>query len=100
MAPPYQSMNAAEILELYFIENRAKLLDIASFLDRIERYEGAQGAKRDYRYTSFMRAVEILKSDSAGRTATIQNLFSDPTTEPLESAVGLKAHGAWNGGTP
>jgi len=30
-------MNAREILDLYFIENRARLLDIASFLDRIDR---------------------------------------------------------------
>jgi hypothetical protein len=92
-------MNALEILELYFIENRARLLDIASFLDRIDRYEGAEEARMDYRYTAFMRAVEMLKSIPAGRTAVIQTLFSDPTTEPLESAVGLKAYGAWNGGT-
>jgi hypothetical protein len=92
-------MNALEILELYFIENRARLLDIASFLDRIDRYEGAEEALRDYRYTAFMHAVEMLKSGPAGRVADIQALFSDPTTEPLESAVGLKANGAWNGGT-
>jgi hypothetical protein len=99
MSPPYQTMNALEILELYFIENRAKLLDISSFLDRIDRYEGAEEARHDFRYTSLMRAVELLKNESAGRTAAIQTLFSDPTTEPLESAIGLKAHGAWNGGT-
>ncbi len=98
MAPPYQPLNAREILELYFIENRARLLDIASFLDRLDRYQGAEEARNDYRHTAFMRAVEILTSDTTGRTAAIQTLFSDPTTEPLESAVGLKAAGAWDGG--
>ena len=97
MAPPYQSMNASEILELYFIENRARLLDIASFLDRIDRYEGAEEARSDYRYQAFARAVTLLNSSTAGRTAAIQTLFSDPTTEPLASAVGLKASGAWDG---
>ena len=98
MSPSYQTMNALEILELYFIENRAKLLDISSFLDRIDRHEGAEEARKDYRYTSLMRAVEMLKSGAAGRTSAIQTQFSDPTTEPLESALGLKANGAWNGG--
>lgn len=97
MAPPYQPMNAREILELFFIENRARLLDIASFLDRIDRHDGAEEARNDYRYTAFKRAVEMLTSDTTGRTAAIQTLFSDQTTEPLESAVGLKATGAWEG---
>ena len=97
MSPPYQAMDALEILELYFIENRARLLDIASFLDRIDRYEGAEAARTDYRYTAFQDAVDLLKSGVAGRTAAIQAIFSDPTTEPLESAVGLKAFGAWKG---
>ena len=98
MSPPYQTMDALEILELYFIENRARLLDIASFLDRIDRYEGAEAAREDYRYTALQDAVDLLKSNVAGRTAAIQTIFSDPTTEPLESAAGLKAFGAWKGG--
>ncbi|MDD2732482.1 MAG: hypothetical protein PHF56_00960 [Desulfuromonadaceae bacterium] len=99
MSPPYQTMDAMEILELYFVENRARLLDIASFLDRIDRYEGAETARADFRYTAFQNAVDLLKSGAAGRTAAIQTIFSDPTTEPLESAVGLKAFGAWKGET-
>ena len=97
MAPPYNPMNAHDILELYFIENRARLLDIASFLDRIDRYEGADEARSDYRYKAFVNAVDLLKSGTAGRTTAIQTLFSDPTAEPLESAAGLNATGAWKG---
>lgn len=98
MAPPYQKMTASEILDLYFIENRARLLDIASFLDRIDRYEGAAEAKADFRYQAFVDAIDILRSSTQERTAAIQQSFSDQTTEPLESAVGLKAFGAWEGG--
>jgi hypothetical protein len=98
MAPPYQTMNAIETLDLYFIENRARLLDIASFLDRIDRYEGAAEAKEDFRYKAFAEAIDILRNSDNERTASIQLSFSDQTTEPLESAIGLKAFGAWEGG--
>jgi alanine-alpha-ketoisovalerate/valine-pyruvate aminotransferase len=100
MAPAYSPMNAMEILELYFIENRARLLDMASFLDRIDRHPGAEAARQDFRYRALMEAVLLLATDAPGRTAAIQNSFSDQTTELLESAAGLKAVGAWDGGAP
>jgi hypothetical protein len=96
MTFPYRALNATEILDLYFIENRSRLLDIASFLDRIDRYEGAAEARNDFRYQAFAKALQLLTA--VDRTTAIQLAFSDPTTEPLESAVGLKAVGAWEGG--
>jgi hypothetical protein len=99
MAPPYQQMNASEVLDLYFIENRARLLDIASFLDRIDRYPGAGEAKDDFRYQALVKAIDLLRNSGTQRTAAIQLSLSDPTSEPIESAVGLKAFGAWEGGT-
>ena len=98
MSPPYRPMNALEILDLYFIENRARLLDIASFLDRIDRNDGADEVKSDFRYRAFIDALDILKSAEVNRTVAIQNSFSDQSSEPIESAVGLKAVGAWDGG--
>jgi len=89
-------MNATEILDLYFIENRARLLDIASFLDRIDRYEGAEEAKKDFRYRAFQKALDLARSPGE-RTVAIQRSLSDPTSEPIASAVGLKAYGAWPG---
>jgi hypothetical protein len=97
MAPPYNSMNAVEILDLYFIENRARLLDIASFIDRIDRYDGAEEAKKDFRYKAFINALDILLNADSEKTVKIQQSFSDQTKEPLESAVGLTAFGAWKG---
>lgn len=97
MSPPYQSMNAVEILDLYFIENRSRLLDIASFLDRIDRYDGADEAKADFRYQAFLHAVDLLRNSGTERTVSIQRSLSDQTSEPIESAVGLKAVGAWEG---
>jgi len=98
MTFPYRSLTATEVIDLYFIENRARLMDIASFLDRIDRYVGAEEARKDFRYRAFARALQLLIGEHGERTAAIQLAFSDPTCEPLESAVGLKAFGAWEGG--
>ena len=98
MTFPYRSLTATEILDLYFIENRARLMDIASFLDRIDRYNGAEEARNDFRYRALARALQLLTGENGERTTAIQLAFSDPTSEPLESAVGLKAFGAWDGG--
>jgi len=100
MNGPYRPMRANDILDLYFIENRSRILDIASFLDRIDRYEGAEEARADYRYQAFARIVKLLSEPTGNRTKAIQVELSDPTTEPLESATGLKAWGAWDGNRP
>ena len=97
MTAPYSSKSASEILDTYFIENRAKLLDIASFLDRIDRYEGAEKARNDFRYRAFVKALMLLSHTEADRTKALQMVFSDHTVEPIDSAVGLKAVGAWEG---
>ena len=97
MTAPYRTLNAAGILDLYFVENRARLLDIAAFLDRIDRYAGADDARKDFRYRAFTRALQLLESPVGDRTRAIQLAFSDLSTEPLASAVGLTAHGAWEG---
>lgn len=97
MTPPYRTLSASELLDLYFIENRSRLLDIASFLDRIDRHEGAEQARGDFRYKAFTKALELLENSEGNRTTAIQMAFSDLSTEPLDSAVGLKAVGAWKG---
>jgi len=97
MNAPYRPMQAIDVLDLYFIENRSRLLDIASFLDRIDRYEGAEEARADYRYQAFVKIIELLGEPGGSRTKSIQLALSDPTTEPLASALGLKAWGAWQG---
>jgi hypothetical protein len=88
---------AREMLDLYFVENRAKLLDISSFLDRIDRYEGAEEAKTDFRYKALVKALEVVLNERADRTRALQMIFSDLSVEPIDSAIGLKAVGAWEG---
>ncbi len=97
MNAPYRPMTATQILDLYFIENRSRIMDIASFLDRIDRYEGAEEAKADFRYQAFIKILDVLRDADGNRTKAIQVALSDPTTEPLDSAIGMKAWGAWEG---
>ena len=94
---PHKSpMTATEIVDEYFIENRTRLLEMAAFLDRLDR-EDAAGAARDFRIKAFREALDALTGRD--RVMRIQLLLSDPTTAPLErldqkSALG--AYDRWN----
>jgi len=89
--------SARELLDLYFLDNRARLLEIAAFLDRIDRSAQAQEAREDFRYRAFERSLKLLLEPGGGRTKAVQISYSDLSTEPLADAVGLKAAGAWEG---
>lgn len=90
-------MPASKVLDQYFLHNRAGVLDLAAFLDRVDRAQAPEAARKDPRYLALMEALETVLSGADGQRArAVQLCLSDPTTEPLESAAGLKgAHGAW-----
>ena len=70
------------------MEHRAKLIDIAAYLDRIDRGSGDDVS--DFRDEAFRRAVAILTDGETHRAKRILNLFSDHTTELPQSAEGMK----------
>ena len=75
---------AATALDSYFLEARAKLLDLAAILDRIGRGAGAADAESDPRLAKVRQALEVLHDQSGGRAERIQQIFSleyDPTWE-------------------
>lgn len=87
-------MNKIEILNDDFLEARAHLLEVAAFLDRLERATGSG----DYRSQSFAACVAALSQTSGGKkTAKILEFLSDPTDEPVAAAPGKSASGAWPG---
>ncbi|MDW7772088.1 MAG: hypothetical protein SCH71_04270 [Desulfobulbaceae bacterium] len=90
-------LKGREVLDLYFLENRARLLEIASFLDRIGRCEEPEAIRDNYLYRSFIKAMGAVLEHPAGRTEAVQLIFSDLTELPSESA-GAPAAGAWKGG--
>ncbi len=87
-------LNRQQLIDEYFIENRTKLLDLAAYLDRLDRAEG--GAQDDFRMEAFREALQELCSTTPGRVKRIQMIFSDPTTEPLEKLDQKGACGAYD----
>ena len=86
-------MTRQQILDLYFMDARSKLIDIAAFLDRVDRGEG----EPDFRLAAFRKAIEELDGGEAVRAKGVFMSFSDPTTEPIAKAPGKGAVGAWPG---
>jgi hypothetical protein len=64
---------AADALDRYFLEARARLLDLAAILDRIDR---GGGLPQDPRVQRIRKGLEILAATEAGRAERIQRLFS------------------------
>ena len=83
-----------DLTDEYFIENRNRILEIAAFLDRLDRADPARHA-RDFRVRAFLEALKVLASDRPEYLAQIQALFSDPTTEPISALDRKNAQGAW-----
>ena len=87
------TMTRQQILDLYFMEARAKLIDVAAFLDRVERAPG----EPDFRLQAFVEAMQHLKAGDARRARNVLLSLSDTTTEPIPAATTKAACGAWPG---
>jgi len=86
-------MTRQQVLDLYFMENRAKLIDIAAFLDRVDR----AGGEPDFRLDAFRQALRELSGGQPERAKKVLLALSDPTDEPIDKAPGKGAVGAWPG---
>ena len=86
-------LGARELVDEFFIENRTRLLEIAAFLDRLDRAD--QGSP-DFRMRAFRDALRILADSKQGRVNEIQMLLSDPETKPLEELDRKSAIGAYD----
>jgi hypothetical protein len=88
-----RAMNRQQMLDLYYLEARAKLIDIAAFLDRVDRAEG----EGDFRFAAFKQALARLQGGEPNRAEQVLLCLSDPTTEPIPVATTKAACGAWSG---
>lgn len=89
---------AAQLLNLDFLENRAKVIDLAAFLDRLDRAsDGLDAADADFRARELRRALAILLEHGPDRASRVLDALSDPTEEPIDAAPGKGATGAWPG---
>jgi hypothetical protein len=84
-------MTRQQVLDLYFMDARSKLIDLAAFLDRVERSEG----KDDFRIRAFREALKELENGRMERAKAVLLSLSDPTTKPIPAATTKAACGAW-----
>lgn len=91
-------LNQTQVLDRYFLEHRAKLIDIAAFLDRVDRacHMNDSGATQrdDFRLTEFRAAVKMLVDAQPQRAKRILEALSDPTATPTTTAQCQGAVGA------
>jgi len=92
VVPPPKS--STELVAEYFLENRHRILDVAAFLDRLNR-AGDADAQSDFRIRALREALRVLCDDGDARVARIQMIFSDPTTEPKPELDQKAARGAY-----
>jgi hypothetical protein len=84
-------MTRQQLLNLYFLDARHKLVDLAAFLDRVERAEG----QADFRLTAFRSALTKLGGKNKNRAKSVLLTFSDLTAKPVAKAMGKGAGGAF-----
>jgi hypothetical protein len=68
--------DAAELLNREFLEIRARLLQVAAALDRLDRAEG--DVSQDKRRRGIDEAIGVLASRDEGRAEKLQMIFSLP----------------------
>jgi hypothetical protein len=95
--PPGCPLTGTQVVDEYFIENRTRLLEIAAFLDRLDRVDPDRAAQ-DFRMQVFRDCVDALGTPG-DRLNRIQVLLSDPTIEPLERLDRKSALGAFDPGS-
>jgi len=76
-----------------FMDARSKLLDVAAFLDRVDRH----GQSDDFRVRALCDALPLLAAGNSGRMRSVLESLSDPTKEPIATATVQGATGAWPG---
>lgn len=85
-----------ELIEQYFVEHRTMVLDIAAFLDRLDRAR-SRDAENDFRLVAMRQALSVLCSDSPSRIHEIQMILSDPRSDLLPELDRKSAFGAYGG---
>ena len=83
-------MSRQQVIDTYFLEHRAKLLDLAAFLDRVDRAQPDDNGEEDFRLAALRAAITLLGDNQPQRVRRMLERFSDHTTALAQSAAGMK----------
>jgi hypothetical protein len=86
----WQEPQPVNLVDLGFMDARSKLIDLAAFLDRVQR----AGQEGDFRVGALREAIGCLGRSEPVRAREVLMAFSDLTTEPIEKATVQGAVGA------
>jgi hypothetical protein len=90
-------MELNKIVDEYFTENRHRLIELAAFLDRMDRAHDGHSPEHDFRIAALRKAIPMLLQPGPQRVKRIQLLLSDPTDEPRTHLDRKAAYGAYTG---
>ena len=93
--PSPSPLSAPELTDEYFIENRNRLLEIAAFLDRLDRVDPGR-SRTDFRIRAFREALNVLAATAPDYVGQVQALLSDPRSEPIPTLDRKSALGAFD----
>lgn len=83
------------IVQMQFLEHRAKVLDLAAFLDRVERAQPAPDEPdEDFRMQALRAAIDLLRDGQPERARRVLELWSDRSAGPIAAAPMKGAMGA------
>ena len=91
-------MTKQQVLDHYFLDARHKLIELAAFLDRVDRADGPvlrRQAKEDFRLKAFRVALNKLEGKSKKKAKAVLLAFSDLTIQPIAEATSKGATGAY-----
>jgi len=89
-------LSQRQLIDSSFMECRSMVLDVAAFLDRMDRAQEKDGTD-DFRYQALIKSLELLVSKDPSRTKKILMALSDPREGLLKSRDRQNAEGAFEG---
>ncbi|MFO1485767.1 MAG: hypothetical protein U1F71_20565 [Verrucomicrobiaceae bacterium] len=88
--PDWTPPTSVNLVDLSFMDSRSKLIDLAAFLDRVQK----AGQDGDFRVQALKNALTLLSQDKPQRAKDVLLSFSDPSVEPIAKATMQGAIGA------
>ena len=92
-SPIVSPLSQQDLIDEYFMEQRARIMDVAAFLDRLDR-AAEQNGNDDFRLVAMRKAMHELVGDEPGRVERVQMIFSDQNTDLLDELDRKAAYGA------
>ena len=90
-------LSQRELIDQYFFEHRSKVLDLAAFLDRLDRASELD-AEDDFRLVALRETLRVLSEEPGpDRLERIQLILSDTRLELLDTLDVKSAFGASGG---